>query len=662
MNPNTRNGAGSAPLHEAVRAGWLDGAELLLQSGADPNVRDGFDNTPLHIVLPEEGRNGGVALLLKYGADPSLKDRNGNTPLHVAIQVGYPLEMIRALIAAQAPVNAQNAAGDAPLHIALRAKRYDYAKALLEAGADIFLVNGRSDSPLSVAISLGPDALDAVLTPANVRARDNYGNAPLAIAVGLKAAPDAVAMIIAKGSDVNARNNAGDAALHIAVRQGLRPQGEALLLAKADIFASNVRGDSPLSLALTAPGGPVDWLFTASTLAARDPNGDTPLHHAAKRNLAQAVEFLSPEGRLPRGDQLGRRDRPPRGCQGRRRGRGPLLSSLGASLSARDAMGDTPLHSAVLWAARKSLPMIALAGADINAHDFAGETPLHQAVRKRDRDSLKYLLAKGADPDARDNNGTSPLSLAVKMAAYDIERDILAAEAEIDARDQAGRTALLEAAGQGDAESSRILVGAGADIMARDADGDSPLTVAIKRNPAVLQFLLTQANVNRADPDGKAPLRVIVETKPAGSSAPGLDSLDLAIATGARLDDRDRFAATSLHAALRAGDKVTASVLVKAGADVFARDKDGETPASLAIAAGIDTLKTLVTAGGIAAKDKQGTGWLQYAAIAANADAASWLLAAGADRTAKNISGETAYDLALKRGKADLAALLKPGN
>ena len=69
------------------------------------------------------------------------------------------------------------------------------------------------------------------------------------------------------------------------------------------------------------------------------------------------------------------------------------------------------------------------------------------------------------------------------------------------------------------------------------------------------------------------------------------------------------------------------------------------------MASGVDALKALVTAAGIAAKDKQGNGWLHYAAMSANADAATWLLAAGADKTAKNISGETAYDVALKRGK-----------
>ena len=108
------------------------------------------------------------------------------------------------------------------------------------------------------------------------------------------------------------------------------------------------------------------------------------------------------------------------------------------------------------------------------------------------------------------------------------------------------------------------------------------------------------------------------------------------------------------------GNREQAAVLAKAGADPFVRDKDGETPVSLAMAAGTESLKALVTAAGIAAKDKLGNGWLHYAALTASADSATWLLAAGADRGAKNISGETASDLALKRGKTELAALLKP--
>jgi ankyrin repeat protein len=81
---------------------------------------------------------------------------------------------------------------------------------------------------------------------------------------------------------------------------------------------------------------------------------------------------------------------------------------------------------------------------------------------------------------------------------------------------------------------------------------------------------------------------------------------------------------------------------------------------SLAMAAGADAFKALVGATGVAARDKLGNGLLHYAAVAGDAGAAKLLVAAGADKAAKNAMGETAYDLAVKRGKADLAELLKP--
>ena len=600
--------------------------------------------------------------VLKYGADPSLKDRNGNTPLHVAIQVGYSLDIIRALLAAQAPVNAQNAAGDACLHVALRAKRYDYAKSLLDAGADIFLVNGRSEGPLSVAIALGPRR-------AGRRAHAGQRADPRQLR---KHAPRH-----RRGSQGGARRR-GDGHREGLGRERAQQRGrhppphrpapgpQTPGRGPSSGKGRHLRPQRPRrltpSLALTAANGPIDWFFMPSTLAARDANGDTPLHHAAKRNLASTLEFLAQKGAALEASNSAGETALHQAVKADAAEAVSSLISLGAALSARDAMGDTPLHSAVLWAARKSLPILTLAGADVNARDFSGETPLHQAVRKHDRDSLKYLLDKGADPDARDNRGAGPLAVAVKSTAYDLVRDLLAANAEIDERDQEGKTPLLEAAGMGDADSSRTLVGAGADIMARDGDGDSPLTLAVNHSPALLKVILTEANVNRADPDGRTPLRMIVESRPNGLSSPSPESIDLVVATGARLDARDRFSATSLHAALRAGDRETAARLAKAGADVFARDKAGETPAPSRWPRASTRSRPSSTATGMPAKDKQGNGWLHYAAIAANADAATWLLAAGADRTAKNISGETAYDIAQKRGKAELAALLKPGN
>ncbi|HTX72841.1 MAG TPA: ankyrin repeat domain-containing protein [Rectinemataceae bacterium] len=656
VNPNTRDSSGSTALHVAMRVGWLEGAEILLKAGADPNARDAFDNTPLHIALPQDPKQDGVALLLKYGADPSLKDRNGNTPLHVAVQLGYPLTMVQDLIDAKAPVNSANAAGDSPLLLAVRAKRYEYAKPLLDAGADIFLVNGRGESALSTAVAAGPDALGAIITGRNAQAKDNYGNGCIAIAVGLKASPDCIALLVSRGADPSARNNAGDTALHIAVRQNLKEQGEALLLSKADIFASNDHGETPLSLALTARPGPVDWLFTPATLALRDSNGDTALHHAASRNLWQSVPYLVAKGALV--DAPNSAGETPLHAAAKADAAESIKALLaqGAGLSARDAMGNTALHSAVLWSAHKSLAVLIQSGASLDARDFAGETALHLAVQKKDRPSLGFLLGKGADPDARDNRGVGPLASAVRGDSVDLARDLLAAGADPNARDGGGRSALLEAVDAGSAGCSQLLVGAGGDILARDAEGESPLTLALKRGTEVLKAVLQPQTVNRSDPDGRSCLRIIVESKPSP------EAVELAIAVGAKVDIRDRYADTVLIAALRSGNLDLAARLVKAGADLFARNRDGDSPATLLLAMGDDALKAITTISGIGVADALGNTLLHYAAIAGNAKAVTWLLGAGADRSLRNIAGETASDVAAKRGNVDLAAVLKPGS
>jgi ankyrin repeat protein len=125
------------------------------------------------------------------------------------------------------------------------------------------------------------------------------------------------------------------------------------------------------------------------------------------------------------------------------------------------------------------------------------------------------------------------------------------------------------------------------------------------------------------------------------------------------VDARDRFSATALHAALRAGNLDLAARLARAGADPFARDREGDTPASLAMARGQEATTALAGAAGLGALDFLGNGFLHYAAFAGDAQAAALLLSLGADRGARNISGETASDVAAKRGKAELAAMLK---
>ena len=64
-------------------------ARILLEKGADPNVKDpDVGRTPLHNAVAY-GTPGTVMCLLQGGADVTIKERLfGNTPMHIAAEEG----------------------------------------------------------------------------------------------------------------------------------------------------------------------------------------------------------------------------------------------------------------------------------------------------------------------------------------------------------------------------------------------------------------------------------------------------------------------------------------------------------------------------------------------------------------------------------------------
>jgi ankyrin repeat protein len=82
---------GVAPLHRAVRTRCSAAVEALLNSGAEPKMRNGRGSTPLHLAVQNTGRGGSgstravdeqreiIKLLLQYGARPTDADANGKT-------------------------------------------------------------------------------------------------------------------------------------------------------------------------------------------------------------------------------------------------------------------------------------------------------------------------------------------------------------------------------------------------------------------------------------------------------------------------------------------------------------------------------------------------------------------------------------------------------
>ncbi|MFA6560696.1 MAG: ankyrin repeat domain-containing protein [Verrucomicrobiia bacterium] len=80
--------------------------ELLLAKGADINIKDARNETPLHVAVTHSSREV-VELLLVHKADANAKDDCGHTPLHNAARKGNN-DVVELLLACRADINAKS--------------------------------------------------------------------------------------------------------------------------------------------------------------------------------------------------------------------------------------------------------------------------------------------------------------------------------------------------------------------------------------------------------------------------------------------------------------------------------------------------------------------------------------------------------------------------
>ena len=247
-----------------------------------------------------------------------------------------------------------------------------------------------------------------------------------------------------------------------------------------------------------------------------------------------------------------------------------LLAS-GASLTAVNDMGETPLHAAVLHHNVEVVRALLAAGAPVNAqikrpkHQYDGRTPLMSAACGNNLVFVKLLLEHGADPFLKDGAGFTALTFAEifgKRVANHLRKVMSVSPA-------ASELPIHDAARAGIVERVAALLDAGVDVNSRDAMKATPLHCAAQGDRVeVVKLLLARgAEVDAANVHGSPPLLLTHD--------PEVARLLLEAGADPNLHVSKGMTTFLYHARFASPQLLT--LLLDAGADLTATGEDGTT-------------------------------------------------------------------------------------
>ncbi|CAB0040458.1 unnamed protein product [Trichogramma brassicae] len=230
-NPNWGNVEGSTPLHVIAKLKNQNNAHKKLidiffeicddrKLKLDINAQDKMGKTPLYVALGH-GCIEFIEILLERGADPNLANKGNFSPLHVLVS-GFPknktlFEQFLKICdkkSRKLQVDAQNSLGNTPLHIAVSRNLRGLIKCLLTRGANPNLPNNEGSTALHIIcrrykadfvyeglMAFFFQMCDTVGINLQVDVQDNMGRTPLHWAV-TNLLPFDVHTLLVRGADL----------------------------------------------------------------------------------------------------------------------------------------------------------------------------------------------------------------------------------------------------------------------------------------------------------------------------------------------------------------------------------------------------------------------------------------------------------------------------
>ncbi len=289
----------------AIRAGWTQVAEFLIESDADVNLQGANGWTSL-LLACNNNMVSVVGALLKNKANPNYQQStSGMTPLLLAAQNGNQ-PIIQILLKYKANPNLSDSVrGNTPLiEIAAHRTGLPSVVDLIAAGADINQTANDGWSPLMSAINYGNIRIIEVLLLNGVKPEleTSDGRTALILAAERNFATS-LEMLIKAGARVNAKSGKNAlTALGRAAAAGAEQAVFQLIKANADVNLPGKDGEPPLLHAARAGYTPIIQLLLgqgANVNAQSTETGNTALMLAANLGYADIVDLLLTAGADP---------------------------------------------------------------------------------------------------------------------------------------------------------------------------------------------------------------------------------------------------------------------------------------------------------------------------------------------------------------------------
>lgn len=339
-----------------------------------------------------------------------------------------------------------------------------------------------------------------------------------------------------------------------------------------------------------------------------------------------------------------------------------LFISKGADVNAKGPGGYTALHRASLENKLNVVKLLVAEGADIESRDDKGETPLHDATWHDDVTAIEildFLLQHGADIRATNQDGETALHSAAIWGSRKVSDFLISKGVDVNARNKKGETPLHFAASNSAPEHLEVielLVSKGADINAEDNQGWTPLCCGIRReNKQVCELLLTLGAKKTATVE----IAEFFAAAEKGDMKIFKALLEKNQGFAKARDDTDR---TPLHVVMIRQQEEMVEMLISRGADVNAKDSEGETP--LLSAFWCPEYKKipeiLVNAGAdVNCTDSSGRTPLHHAVSHNDKKLVEFLVSHGAHINAKDHEGKTPLRFAIERKNRDIVEFLR---